>query len=167
MRVFRFVKDRRALLSHWLWAAAIVAPALAFVAAAWAYEQTGSWGAVRFFVLYALPLFVAAPLWARTRLESLDVLSPLALATDVVVLVLSVARFVASEILPFSGHMLFLTYTLITSRSAWYRWFAAALIVETSVFKLLLWRDAQSWMAGLLLGIVFSVTAFARRSTTP
>lgn len=153
MRVVRFDAARRAQLAHWLIGAAVIAPVLCLVAAAWAYEETGSWGAVRFFVLYALPLFAAAPLWLRTRVAVIEQLPALVLATDAIVLGLSVARFAASEVLPFSGHMLFLTYTLLTSRECWYRWVAAVLIAETTVFKLLLWRDRASWTIGLACGL--------------
>ena len=142
----------RSKLDRLLVAATVIAPVLCLLAARWALEETGSWGAVQFFVLYALPLFVIAPIWARTRLAIVATLTWFTLATDAIVLMLSVARFAASEVFPFSGHMLFLTYTLLTSRSARYRWFAAALIVETSVFKSL-WHDARSWAIGLALGL--------------
>lgn len=153
-RLVRFIHDRRALLSHWLFGASVVAPVLGFVAAAWAYEETGSWGAVRFFVFYAAPLFFAAPLWMRSRVCVITRLSNFALMMDVIVFVASVARFVASEVIPFSGHMLFLTYTLLTARSRWYAWLAVGLIAETSFFKLVLWRDRESWLLGLALGAV-------------
>jgi hypothetical protein len=163
-RIVRFVHDRRALLSHWLFGASVVAPVLGFVAGAWAYAETGSWGSVRFFVLYAAPLFLAAPLWMRSRVCVIAQLSNFALVMDVVVFVASVARFAAAEIFPFSGHMLFLTYTLLTARARWYAWLAVALIAETSFFKLVLWRDQRSWMIGLVLGAVIGALV---RLTSP
>ena len=169
--IVRFIHDRRALLSHWLFGASVVAPVLGFVAGAWAYQETGSWGSVRFFVFYAAPLFLAAPLWMRSRVCAITQLSSLALVMDVVVFVASVARFAASAIFPFSGHMLFLTYTLLTARARWYGWLAAALIIETSFFKLVLWHDQRSWMIGLVLGavagaVVLSTSAARTRART-
>lgn len=144
----------------------VIAPVLCLLAARWAFVETGSWGAVRFFVLYALPLFVIAPIWARTRLAIIHELSWLTLAIDATVLVLSIARFFASDVFPFSGHMLFLTYTLLTSRHASYRWLALALIVETSVFKYM-WHDSRSWAIGLVLGLVATLISERRRNTAP
>ncbi|MBA2670105.1 MAG: hypothetical protein H0U67_07035, partial [Gemmatimonadetes bacterium] len=56
--------------------------------------------------------------------------------------------------LPFSGHMLFLTYSGLVTRHAWYRVLAAVLLAETTVFKLWLWDDPSSWVWGLALGAV-------------
>lgn len=162
--IVRFIHDRRALLSHWLFGASVVAPVLGFVAGAWAYQETGSWGSVRFFVYYAAPLFLAAPLWMRSRVCVITQLSNLALAMDVVVFVASVARFAAAAVFPFSGHMLFLTYTLLTARARWYAWLAVALIMETSFFKLVLWHDRESWLLGLALG---ALTGVAVRFASP
>ncbi len=163
--IIGFAVGRRALLDEWLVACAVLAPAGCLVVAAWTFQETGSWGAVKFFVLYALPLFAAAPLWARTRLAIIEQLSWFTLGMDASVLVLSVARFAASEIFPFSGHMLFLTYTLLTSRVRWYRILVTVLIIETSVFKLL-WRDQRSWALGLGLGLLAAVAVMVQQRST-
>lgn len=80
------------------------------VALAW----LDSWAAARFLTLYVAPLLLAAPLWARERLRALGAAGSTRwwrIALDAAVVLLSIARFVVGEVLPFSGHMLFLTYT--------------------------------------------------------
>jgi hypothetical protein len=106
-----------------------------------------------FWIAYVAPLFLAAPLWLRNRLAvplRLDVRS----IVDAAVLSLSVARFVTGTILPFSGHTLFLTYSGLNVGSRAYRILALLLFVETTWFKLFLWRDTKSWGIGIAIGLI-------------
>lgn len=139
-----------------LWGAAL-APVGCAVVAAFVFYETASWGSVRYFMIYAAPLLVAVALWGRARLQVVETLTPLTLAMDGVVVALSFVRFVFGEVHPLSGHMLFLTYSVITTRATGYRWLAVILLLETTVFKLLIWRDPYSWTLGLLAGLVMAV----------
>lgn len=136
-------------------ATAVAAPLACLVAAPVALTWLDSWEAARFLALYVAPLFLAAPLWARERLRAHMATGgapgwrPL---LDGAVVLLSLARFVLGEVLPFSGHMLFLTYTVLLPASRAYHWLAAVLLVETTVFKLVLWADVSSWAIGLVVG---------------
>jgi hypothetical protein len=146
---------RRAL--RW---SAILFPCAAVVAALFVH----GWPAQRFLLFYVAPLFLAAPLWAELRIgESGFALTRRSLM-DGAITVAAFLRFVLGTILPFSGHMLFLTYTGITTPQRWYRWLALALIVETTAFKLWLWRDRYSWSLGLLIGIVAAAAIRLRPS---
>jgi hypothetical protein len=109
--------------------------------------KTGA--AIVFLVVYVAPLVIAAPLWLRGRLDV-----PMRThVVDAVVLALAFARFVTG-LLPFSGHMLFLTYSLLARPvSPRYRWVALALLVETTVYKLWQWHDPRSWGIGLAAGL--------------
>jgi hypothetical protein len=132
-----------------------VAPLVCVVAAPVAFAWLDSWAAARFLALYVAPLFLAAPLWAREQLRAIvatDGEAGWRLLLDAAVVLLSLARFVFGEVLPFSGHMLFLTYTVLLPASRAYRWLAVVLLVETTIFKLLLWADGSSWAIGLALG---------------
>lgn len=114
-----------------------------------------SQAAARFLAFYAAPLFVAVLVWARIRLGSLESLTPAECSTDAVVTFLAFARFVFGAVLPFSGHMLFLSYALLTARGACgFRLLAVVLLVETTVFKLWIWQDTTSWALGLALGVL-------------
>jgi hypothetical protein len=110
--------------------------------------KTGA--AVAFLVAYVAPLVIAAPLWLRGRLE----VPMRTRVVDIVVLALAFARFVTG-LLPFSGHMLFVTYSLLARPvSPRYRWVAGALLVETTLYKLWQWHDPRSWGIGLAAGLV-------------
>ena len=105
-------------------------------------------------------MFLAAPLWARHRLDGFERRPGAVDAADAGVLALSLARFVAGGVLPFSGHMLFLACTGLTVRAPGYRRLALALLVETTAFKLWLWRDPRS--LGLVLGVAAGWAVAAR-----
>jgi hypothetical protein len=163
-RLTELVVARRAELERWLCAVALLAPAAAVVAGVGHQAMTGTVAGLRFLALYVAPMFLAAPLWARQRLAGLEQRPASVRAVDGGVLVLSLARFVAGGVLPFSGHMLFLTYSGLTVRARGYRWLVGLLLLETTVFKLWLWRDPQSWSLGLGLGLAAGLAALGRGS---
>lgn len=153
--------DRNAI-ERWLaWTAAIglvacVAGAL-YVRVAW-----NSWPAARYLLLYVAPICLVAPWWMHERIRTLDHAASLPrgrLLLDAAVLVLAVARFGIGEGLPFSGHMLFLVYSVLTTPARGYRIVATVLLLETTAFKLWIWRDVSSWELGLALGLVAALFA--------
>jgi hypothetical protein len=145
---------------HALLVVAVVLPLVTLLVTAGRYLRTHSLPDARFWALYVTPLFLVAPLWARHRLGAAARLGGAVLLLDAGVIALSLARFLASGFFPFSGHMLFLTYAGLTTRAAAYRWLALLLLVETTLFKLWLWRDPRSWILGLLLGAVVALLAW-------
>ncbi|MEO5816279.1 MAG: hypothetical protein ABIT20_13470 [Gemmatimonadaceae bacterium] len=158
-RLTEVVVANRPWLDRWLGIVAAVAPSLAVIAGLTHYAVTRDVAGVRFLALYVAPMFLAAPLWLRHRLVGFDQRSAVMHTIDAVVLALAVARFGFGEMLPFSGHMLFLTYTAITVNAAGYRWLAVVLLIETTIFKLILWRDPASWSVGLGLGAAAGIIA--------
>jgi hypothetical protein len=86
---------------------------------------------------------------------------------DVLAVVLGAVRF-AGALVPWSGHMLFFTYSALTTRSAPYALLALALTAETTWFKLVLWRDFASWSLGLAAGAALAaVRILIHRFTRP
>jgi hypothetical protein len=168
-RLTRTVVAHRAWLHRALGWLAVALPVACLAAAALAQAGLLPVGArrmeaARFLALYAAPLFLAVPLWARHRLAALERLPATALVADVVVTALAAARFVLGTWLPFSGHMLFLAYSGLTVDGARaYRALALLLAVETTVFKLWLWRDVTSWALGLALGLLAAAIVRAGR----
>ena len=162
-RLDPFIAAHRALIRRVLLVAAIALPVLSVVGAMLIRARVIDLGArsdaaAKFLVLYYGPLFVAAPLWVRERLDARGS----SRAIDAVVLVLAFARMVGGEVLPYSGHMLFLVYSLLAAPvSARYRLLALALLAETTVFKLWLWRDPRSWTLGLILGLAAAFVGWA------
>ena len=145
-----------------LWAA-IVCPLVPLVAALF----VGGWPSRRFLGLYVTPLFVIGPLWLRERLRERPLRAGLPWAIDLTVFALAVLRFATGNVLPFSGHMLFLTYTLIVTRAAWYRALALAIALETAWFKLLLWHDWRSFTLGIAGGALAAVMLLATACAGP
>jgi hypothetical protein len=140
----------RSLLERALpWAAVLLTTAA--VLAGFLVVEAGP--ARRFVVFYIAPMVLAFPLWARVRLESIETEPAGRVALDAAVTVLAVLRTLTGA-LPFSGHMLFLVYSLLTTPRLWYRVVALLLIVETTWFKLGIWSDVLSWSLGLAAGLV-------------
>jgi hypothetical protein len=117
-----------------------------------------------FWLLYVLPMVVAAPLWLRIRLADVTRWPWRARILDAIVVALSVIRFFWPNHFPFSGHTFFLSYSMITTRRPWWLLVAGLLLVETTVFKLSLWDDAASWLTGLAIGVVAGVIYLAMMS---
>lgn len=111
------------------------------------------------------PILLAVLVWLQLRLAVFDQLPRWVRIADTVVLTLATLRFVLGAMIPFSGHMLFLSYSALTMHnSVTYRWLAAVLIVETTVFKLWIWRDWPSWSWGLAIGVLAAMLVqFASR----
>jgi hypothetical protein len=105
--------------------------------------------------------------WVRLRLQEHAHATLPRRGLDVLVVAVSALR-LAGPLVPFSGHMLFLTYTMLTTPVRWYRVAAALLAVQTTLFKfglaadppaawyglfLRLW-DPTGWWTGILAGLV-------------
>lgn len=168
-RIDAFLVAHGALVRRVLLAAAVAFPAAALAGAV--LVRAGATGlgarsgaAATFLAWYVAPLFLAAPLWLRERLH----VAGRARALDAAVLVLAFARFAGGGwLLPFSGHMLFLTYSSLTPPATrGYRLLAAALLIETTVFKLWIWRDPRSWALGLVLGLLAAAAPRMRRDAS-
>src|SRR5690349_11734057 len=71
------------------------------------YVLTGSWPAARFLAFYVAPLLLAVPLWLAERLRE-GRPGREVWGIDIVVVSLSLLRFVVGPLIPMSGHMLFL-----------------------------------------------------------
>lgn len=112
------------------------------------------WPARRFLAFYVAPLLLVFFAWLWLRLGETSH-SKTVLILDAIVVGVASLRFFTGAI-PLSGHMLFLSYSGLTQRASWYRILALAIAIETTVFKLWIWRDVTSWSIGTVAG----VTAF-------
>jgi hypothetical protein len=160
----RLTSAHPAELERWLAWTSGAGLLLCAMGAIYAQAAWGSWPAVRFLLAYVAPMCLAVPWWARERVRAFAQAPGIAsgrLLLDAAVVVLAIARFGIGERLPFSGHMLFLSYSLLTTPARGYRLAALVLVIETTIFKLLVWQDVQSWAIGLVLGLVAAVVAAA------
>ena len=141
---------RRALV-----AAAIILPIAVTIAGLFSPHPRGP----LFIALYVAPLVLVAPLWLRIRLRERPLAVSALWALDGVVIVLGALRALGAAWLPFSGHTLYLTYSALVTRHVGYRIAAVLLFVETTVFKLWVWRDRFTWAAGIILGLLVAAVA--------
>lgn len=117
-------------------------------------------------IYYVAPMTGLAPLWLRCRLGQLSDASASRVLLDALVLVLSATRSVPwITLLPFSGHALFLVYTLATTPDRLYRALAMAVLAETTFLKLVVWHDPTSWSVGLVAAL--GLVALHRRAAVP
>ena len=119
--------------------------------------RRGSWPEQRFLLVYFAPLLIYGAAWARDRLARLDRSATSATLVDAIAFLAGALRSAGGwGVLPYSGHMLFLSYAVATPGARVLRVVAAALFVMTSVFKLLLWNDATSWSLGIAAGLTLA-----------
>ncbi|HEU0013066.1 MAG TPA: hypothetical protein VFQ45_05255 [Longimicrobium sp.] len=147
-----FALRHRPLLRRLCWVGAATVLALSAVVA---------WGALegerrRYFLLYYVPFFVAFFVWARLRVDAAEEWTRGTLAVDGAVVALAASR-MAGPLLPLSGHMLFYSYSALTTRDGRYRLLALALAADATYFKLALWDDASSWGLGIAAGVAMAI----------
>lgn len=67
------------------------------------------------------------------------------------------------DVVPLSGHTLFLSYTFVTTPPRGYRALVIAVLLETTYLKLVRWHDPITWGMGIVLGLALAA-AFRARS---
>lgn len=105
---------------------------------------------------YVVPIIVPFVAFLLDRAERIRETSALHLIVDVVVVALSMAR-IFTDLLPVSGHTLFLTYALLTSRSRVTVIAASLVMLQVIYLKYFVWHDAVTSTAGILLAALTSV----------
>jgi hypothetical protein len=115
------------------------------------------WSAQRFLLIYLAPMLLYGAAWTRERLARVGRDPSPLLAVDAIAFVAGALRAGGGwGVLPYSGHMLFLSYAAVAPASIWLRLVALALIAMTTWFKLVLWHDVRTWSLGLVLGLVLA-----------
>ena len=122
-------------------------------------RRSGHW--LVYDLTYNLPIVLPFVLFLLQRVRTRDQLGARRIAIDVAVIALAASR-VILPVPGFSGHTLFLTHALRTTRGV-ARAAAVLIFVEVTVIKLALWHDA-SWGGGLVIGFL---SAWAWRSARP
>jgi hypothetical protein len=128
------------------------------------------WPAQRFLLVYFAPLLAYGARWIRDRLAHIDHVAPTLLATDAFAFAAGALRAAGGwGVLPYSGHMLFLSYAAAAPGPRSLRLVALGLIAMTSWFKLVLWHDVRSWSLGLAIGLTLAGLRLllARQASAP
>ncbi len=124
------------------------------------------WSETFHFVQYVPPAIIFAALLVSDRLTYSRAHLPVKCAFDITAIAIAASRMFITTT-PFSGHMVLIVYGLITARSTWLRLMALALLVHTTVLKLLVWSDSSTWVYGLGIGAIIGIAyvAFSRKTT--
>lgn len=149
--MFALFHRHRGTIDRLLRAASVLLPAVVAVYAI--VLHAGDWPAQRFFIGYTAPLLALGPAWLRRRLAGVGERPSAADRVDVLAFAAGAARSGGGwGVLPYSGHMLFLTYVLLTGPGRGFRLVATVLLATTTWFKLALWDDPYSWALGIAIG---------------
>ena len=114
-----------------------------------------SWEGTRFILIYMLPILLIVHYWIYLRISKSNYLISYHFVLDALVFTLGLLRFLG--LFPFSGHMLFLVYSVFTTQNRIYQLLAVILIIETTYFKLILWQDFNSWILGIIVSVPFVI----------
>lgn len=107
-----------------------------------------------FFIVYLSPLPPTGALWLRLRFRTLDRLTDQEILLDLSTFGLAALRSAGGwGIIPYSGHMVFLTYSILRTPQLGYRLLAAALLLMTTAYKFRISHDISGWVVGLALGM--------------
>lgn len=148
---------QRIRLARYLLIASVVAPVLIVLLCVLFRREVGR---PLYFAVYFAPAIGAFFLSISYRLLELKQYGLVRGFIDGLVILLCSLRMTA-PLVPMSGHMLFFVYSGLTIRSRLFRMIIAALIIQTSIIKLVLWGDYWSWSLGVLSGVLLA-GVFAR-----
>lgn len=148
----------RSLIFHPLCVLAIsIASALLY---AWWITSRFPGGNLTHHYIYVVPVVVPFVAFLLDRVNRRQLTSPLAAATDALVVFISLLRMLGHAPL-ISGHALFLGYAVLRPGSLVTRVSAALLLVETVYLKFFVWHDAVSPTIGIALATAAAM--FTRR----
>jgi hypothetical protein len=104
---------------------------------------------------YVVPIIVPFVAFLLDRLERIHNLRIFQLSVDTVVIVLSMTR-LFTDVVPVSGHTLFLTYAIFSSRSPVVVVTASLVTLQVIYLKYFVWHDALTSTAGIIFGALAS-----------
>ena len=111
-------------------------------------------GNARLYLLgYFMPVGIPFVACIFDRVEGWRSFHPVQRAVDLFVLALSLVR-IAISVPLVSGHALFLTHALLSSRSWIVRGTAAAVLLEVGYLKIFLFHDDLTLVGGIILGCI-------------
>jgi hypothetical protein len=114
-------------------------------------------GPARWFaIFYVVPVGVPFVMYGFDRAARWREIRPIQWAIDLLVLLLSLSRAFTTAIPLISGHALFLTYALLTSRSWVMRVVTILVLLQVAYLKLFVVRDLTLF-GGLVVGLVAGV----------
>jgi hypothetical protein len=113
-----------------------------------------------FLLGYFLPIILLFLYWIKIKVENFQKVN-LLFYLDLVVTIIAGIRAInpLMPFLPYSGHVLFILYSMISTRNRNYRILAGIMFAITTFFKIFIWHDYFSWLAGMILSMPFIAIA--------
>lgn len=149
------------LLRALLLGLAVLAPA--GITASILRSNDPSWDPSSLSVRYLAPIYGLFFLWVSLRLRTWARMPRAQWIPDLSAALLAASR-TCVPVIPFSGHALFLAYTLATTPSRVYRVLALLFLVDTIYLKLVVWSAPWSLLAGLCIAVVLTIASIAQSS---
>jgi hypothetical protein len=112
-----------------------------------------SWEEKKETIVYSIPMVFIFFLWLRYRLDEDRIFEHQLFLIDTAVIGLSAIRILGW--LFHSGHVLFLLYTFMTSKSKIYKWVSGLMLVFTLMLKFFYWHDFITPFTGAVMAIFF------------
>jgi len=114
--------------------------------------------------MYVVPIVVPFVAFLLDRLEKLDERRNPQRLVDAIVVLTAMGRVFGN--VPFvSGHTLFLTYCILTSRSTVARLAALVVMAQTVYLKYFMWHDFVTSTAGIVLGCIAALIALQMKTS--
>jgi hypothetical protein len=113
----------------------------------------GGWYTNIEFLHYSVPMFFITLFFVARRIKDNSELQARNILLDAAVLFLVASRML-TDIVPFSGHMLFLSYSFLTQKCRFYKILCLLYLLHATYVKLFLWGDPMTWAIGGLAGYV-------------
>lgn len=114
---------------------------------------------------YVVPIIIPFAAFLLDRLERIHDMRMLQLIVDTVVVALSMSR-IFTDVVPISGHTLFLTYAIFSSRSSVVFVTASLVMLQVIYLKYFVWHDAITSTAGIVFGALASYLGTRHFGTT-
>ena len=113
-----------------------------------------------FLLGYFLPVILLFIYWLKLKVESFEKVNFL-FSLDLVIAFIAGIRAInpLMPFLPYSGHVVFVLYSMITTRNKTYRILAGIMFAVVTFFKIYIWHDYFSWLAGMILSMPFIAVA--------
>lgn len=149
------IRGRKVLMQRVLYASAICVSTIGLVRVA-QYEDLLS---TLHFLQYVPPMIFFSAALLSSRLNPKHKIHPWDIFGDTVAIAASGSRMIYTAT-PFSGHMVLLTYGVMSSSSNKVRLFVIVMLIHTTFLKLIMWGDYSTWLIGA--GIGFTLSAIVR-----
>lgn len=105
---------------------------------------------------YIMPVVLLFLFWIKLKIEN-EIIINIHFYLDLIITFLSGIRSInmLMPFLPYSGHVVFILYSWVSTKNKMYRIFAGIVFAITTFFKMYIWHDYFTWLSGMILVMPF------------